>query len=105
MDVDARKEVLVVEIGDELGAGGQPDLLTRWGGAPPLLNRRWPQIVAVTADVGAAVGVGDPLVTLEAMKMEHAVRAPAVGVVAEVRVAVGDQVEAGDVLVVLEVEA
>ena len=25
---------------------GSPDLLTRWGGAPPLMNGRWPQIVA-----------------------------------------------------------
>jgi len=60
-------------------------------------------VVAVTADPGQVVAAGVTLVTLEAMKMEHAVRAPAPGVVAEVRVAVGDQVETGDVLVVLEV--
>jgi len=60
-------------------------------------------VVAVTTDPGQVVAAGVTLVTLEAMKMEHAVRAPAPGVVAEVRVAVGDQVETGDVLVVLEV--
>jgi hypothetical protein len=43
--IDLREDLAL--LGDELGAGGQPDLLTRWGGAPPLLNRRWPQIVAV----------------------------------------------------------
>ncbi|MFA5885675.1 MAG: biotin carboxylase N-terminal domain-containing protein [Acidimicrobiia bacterium] len=61
-------------------------------------------VVAVAADPGQVVAAGTTLVTLEAMKMEHAVRAPAAGVVAEVRVAVGDQVETGDVLVVIEVE-
>jgi acetyl/propionyl-CoA carboxylase alpha subunit len=60
-------------------------------------------VVAVGATAGASVVRGATLVTLEAMKMEHAVRAPADGAVVEVRVAVGDQVEAGDVLVVLDV--
>ncbi|GMU78737.1 MAG: acetyl/propionyl-CoA carboxylase subuit alpha [Acidimicrobiia bacterium] len=61
-------------------------------------------VVAVHAVVGTTVDAGSVLVTLEAMKMEHAVRAPSHGVVAEVRVVVGDQVEAGDVLVRLEVD-
>ena len=38
---------------------------------------------------------------LEAMKMEHTLSAPADGVVTELRAKVGDQVEAGAVLVVL----
>jgi hypothetical protein len=43
--VDLREDLAL--LGDDLGAGGQPDLLTHWGGAPPVMNRRWPQIVAV----------------------------------------------------------
>jgi propionyl-CoA carboxylase alpha chain len=54
---------------------------------------------------GDAVVLGDLLVTLEAMKMEHALRAPHDGVVAEVRVAVGDQVDTGAVLVVVDIHA
>ena len=42
------------------------------------------------------------LLVLEAMKMEHAVRAPAAGTVAEVAVAAREQVDAGAVLVVVE---
>jgi propionyl-CoA carboxylase alpha chain len=38
------------------------------------------------------------------MKMEHEVRAPAGGTVAEVHVAPGDQVEAGRLLVVVHEE-
>jgi len=39
---------------------------------------------------------------LEAMKMEHPIRAPEDGVVAELRVAPGDQVENGALLLVVE---
>ena len=38
------------------------------------------------------------------MKMEHVVRAPTAGTVREVQVAVGDQVDTGDVLVVIEAD-
>ncbi len=60
------------------------------------------KVVAVTASAGAWVAKGAPLVTLEAMKMEHALTAPFDGVVAEVRVAAGDQVGEGALLVRLE---
>jgi len=59
-------------------------------------------VVRVDAVVGASVAVGTPLVALEAMKMEHTLRAPHTGTVSEVRVAVGDQVETGAVLVVVQ---
>jgi acetyl/propionyl-CoA carboxylase alpha subunit len=61
-------------------------------------------VVLVGVAAGAHVDAGTVLVTLEAMKMEHVVRAPAAGTVREVRVAVGDQVDTGDVLVVIEAD-
>jgi propionyl-CoA carboxylase alpha chain len=48
------------------------------------------------------VSAGDVLVIIEAMKMEQEIVAPADGVVTEVRVAVGEQVETGAVLAVLD---
>ncbi|MBX3185098.1 MAG: acetyl-CoA carboxylase biotin carboxylase subunit [Polyangiaceae bacterium] len=59
------------------------------------------RVVQLLAQVGSSVEVGAPLVVLEAMKMEHTVRASSSGELTEVRVAVGDQVEGGDVLVVV----
>jgi 3-methylcrotonyl-CoA carboxylase alpha subunit len=53
----------------------------------------------VHAVAGAAVRRGEPLVVLEAMKMEHVLVAPRDGRVAEVLVAAGDQVADGAVLV------
>ncbi|MFE2102469.1 biotin/lipoyl-containing protein, partial [Streptomyces sp. NPDC059468] len=50
---------------------------------------------------GDTVTARQPLLALEAMKMESRVHAPADGVVAEVLVRPGDQVGAGTALIVL----
>ena len=59
-------------------------------------------VVRVLAGTGDAVTAGSALVVLEAMKMEHTVAAPVDGVVAELHVAPGDQVETRQVLAVVE---
>jgi 3-methylcrotonyl-CoA carboxylase alpha subunit len=58
------------------------------------------RLVAVHVAAGDRVARGATLVVLEAMKMEHAITAPADGVIAAVPFAVGDQVEDGADLVV-----
>ncbi|MFJ3099785.1 acetyl-CoA carboxylase biotin carboxyl carrier protein subunit, partial [Streptomyces hydrogenans] len=55
----------------------------------------------VDVRIGDRVSAGQQLVALEAMKMEAPVPAPADGVVTEILVAPGSQVEAGTALVVL----
>jgi 3-methylcrotonyl-CoA carboxylase alpha subunit len=52
--------------------------------------------------VGATVRQGQELLVMEAMKMELALKAPRDGVVADLRVAEGDFVDADAVLVALE---
>ena len=59
-------------------------------------------IVKVNVEVGQAVEAGETVVILEAMKMENAVNAEKSGVVKAVKVATGDQVTAGDVVVEIE---
>ncbi|MDQ7070949.1 MAG: biotin carboxylase N-terminal domain-containing protein [Rhodobacterales bacterium] len=61
-------------------------------------------VKAVFAKAGQVVQAGDRLAILEAMKMEHALLAARDGVVAEVLVSAGDQVEAGAALIRLEDE-
>ena len=56
-------------------------------------------VKAVTAKAGQSVTAGDRLAVLEAMKMEHALLAARDGVIAEVLVSEGDQVEAGAALI------
>ena len=60
------------------------------------------KIVATPAKVGDAVAKGQPVIVLEAMKMEHALVAPFDGVVGAVGFAVGDQVAADAVLATVE---
>jgi propionyl-CoA carboxylase alpha chain len=58
----------------------------------------------VLVEVGAVVTVGQPLLVLEAMKMEQTVAAPAAGLVTELRAKAGEQVAAGQVLAVVEAQ-
>jgi propionyl-CoA carboxylase alpha chain len=62
------------------------------------------RVVAVWVHAGDRVGRGQPLVALEAMKMEHTLDAPYDGTVTDVRVGVDHQVELGEVLLVVEPE-
>jgi 3-methylcrotonyl-CoA carboxylase alpha subunit len=60
------------------------------------------QVLAIPAPTGAHVDAGDPVVILEAMKMEHAVTAPRAGQVGDVAVRQGEQVTRGQRLAVVE---
>jgi len=53
------------------------------------------KVVAVMVEGGQSVKKGEPLVIMEAMKMEHTIAAPSDGLVEEVLYAVGDQVADG----------
>ncbi len=58
-------------------------------------------VIRVAVEVGDEVKQGQALLWLEAMKMEHTISAPADGVVVELNVAKGEQVEVGAVLAVV----
>jgi propionyl-CoA carboxylase alpha chain len=58
-------------------------------------------VVRLAVRAGDSVKAGDPLLWLEAMKMEHRIAAPADGVVTELPVSVGQQVEVGTILAVV----
>ncbi|MHA7873960.1 acetyl/propionyl/methylcrotonyl-CoA carboxylase subunit alpha [Roseivivax sp.] len=60
------------------------------------------RVAQVLVAAGDAVEAGQRLAVLEAMKMEHGLKAGRAGTVAEVMVAEGDQVEAGAALLRLE---
>jgi acetyl-CoA carboxylase biotin carboxylase subunit len=59
------------------------------------------KVVKVMVVAGEEVAAGTPLIVLEAMKMEHTVRAADAGTVRVVHVAVGDQVETDRLLAVV----
>ena len=69
--------------------------------ARPLVAPMAGRVVKVLVKPGETVAARQPLVVVEAMKMENELRAPRDGTVAEVRVSEGSSVEANTVLVVL----
>ncbi|MBM3546975.1 MAG: acetyl/propionyl/methylcrotonyl-CoA carboxylase subunit alpha [Alphaproteobacteria bacterium] len=93
-DADGPRRLLFVDptrrAGLDAGAGGR---LTA-----PMPGK----LVQVFVKKGDRVEKGQPLVVLEAMKMEHTVKAPRAGIIAAVGYAAGEQVEDGASLVELE---
>ncbi|MGH2428737.1 MAG: biotin/lipoyl-containing protein [Candidatus Limnocylindria bacterium] len=59
-------------------------------------------IVAISVEEGDEVAEGDPLLTIEAMKMQNEVRAPRAGRVAQIGVSPGETVATGRQLLRLE---
>ena len=57
---------------------------------------------SLEARIGDHVAIGDTLLVLESMKMEIPVLAESAGVVSEFAVVVGDVVNEGDLLVILQ---
>jgi propionyl-CoA carboxylase alpha chain len=62
------------------------------------------KVIQLRVALGDRVSPGDTVLVLEAMKMEHPMRAGEEGIVTAVHVAEGDQVEAGTLLLVVEAE-
>jgi 3-methylcrotonyl-CoA carboxylase alpha subunit len=62
------------------------------------------KVISVHVEIGDKVKVGDPLIVVEAMKMEHTITAPIDGEVAEINYAKGDQVDEGDQLIIFKTQ-
>jgi biotin carboxyl carrier protein len=110
-DVSERNGATVVDVGGErytvaieeatrhtirthgAAAGGQ--------GAQTLTAPLPGRVTHVTVRAGDAVRAGDPLLVIEAMKMENEFRASIAGTVSEVRVQAGQAVNGGDVLLII----
>jgi acetyl-CoA/propionyl-CoA/long-chain acyl-CoA carboxylase, biotin carboxylase, biotin carboxyl carrier protein len=97
--------------GSPAAGGGKPRRARRTvgggggGGAAGSGNVTVPMqgtIVKVLVEVGQEVEVGQPVVVLEAMKMENQIAAEKAGTIKEIRIAPGDTVGGGDVVAVIE---
>ena len=87
------------------GAAGAAARRKAEPGAPGQVAAPMPGVIsAVAVEVGQTVAAGDNLLSIEAMKMESVLHAEQGGKVAEVLVRPGDQIDAKDLLAVIEVE-
>jgi geranyl-CoA carboxylase alpha subunit len=71
------------------GITGSADIRAKFNG----------KVIAVQAELGAAVKRGDTLLVIESMKLEHAIAATQAGVVMGIEVALGQQATTGQILV------
>ena len=63
------------------------------------------RVVAVLVKQGERVATGQPVMTLEAMKMEHVHTAPISGTISAIDVAEGEQLTTGKIVVEIEADA
>ena len=102
--LDEEGRIVVFEHGEALAfvdhppGGGAADAASDGQVRSPMPGR----VTALSVKAGDTVAKGQPLLVLEAMKMEHALAAPFDGTVAEVSVTLGGQVSEGAVLVKLD---
>lgn len=73
------------------------------GGGSSLNSGMPGKIVKIYVEKGAVVKQGQPILVMEAMKMENEMRAPKDVVIKDIMVKPGDAIEAGSVLVTFEV--
>ena len=62
------------------------------------------RVVAILVKPGEAVATGQPVVTLEAMKMEHVHVAPVAGTIAAIDVVAGEQVTTGQIVAEIAID-
>jgi biotin carboxyl carrier protein len=109
VSVVARGDAHAVEIGgrthrfqllDErrMRSGG----LAKGGGSGEVRAVMPGKVLALLVEAGAEVEPGQGLLVIEAMKMENEIAAPRAGTVKEIKVAPGQAVESGELLVVVE---
>ncbi|MDR1135880.1 MAG: biotin/lipoyl-binding protein [Clostridiales Family XIII bacterium] len=60
------------------------------------------KIISVSVTPGQTIEDGEPLLILEAMKMENEIYSPTDGVIESVRVSKGDSVNSGDILITIK---
>ena len=99
-DVGLRGRVLNTQLADPRKAAVKRAAAA--GGGNSTISSPMPgKVIRVPVTPGMAVKKGQPLVVVEAMKMENEYKAPRDGMVASVHVKEGDTIEAGTRLVVL----
>lgn len=100
-DVGLRGRVLNTQLADPHKTAVKRAAAAAGGGATTISSPMPGKVIRVPATPGMQVKKGQPLVVVEAMKMENEYKAPREGTVASVHVKEGDTIEAGARLVVL----
>jgi excisionase family DNA binding protein len=99
LDVDGRSIAFRSAAPPDVDRAARAAAAHAHGGGPAEVAAPMPgAVLSIHVADGDAVAAGDPIVTLEAMKMEHVVVAPRAGRVEELGVRIGDQVTRGQAI-------
>ena len=90
--VNVGGRVFDVAVSDGTGVAEAP---TDTGSLVDVVAQMPGKVIRIAAEPGAWVEAGDPVIVIEAMRMEVPVPAPSAGEVAQVHVAVGEQIPSG----------
>ncbi|HXI45504.1 MAG TPA: biotin carboxylase N-terminal domain-containing protein [Candidatus Acidoferrales bacterium] len=102
LDAAGRSVAFRVAAPPDVDRAARAALTHHAGGASEVVAPMPGAIVTVHRRDGDVVESGDPIVTIEAMKMEHVLAAPSSGTLADLRARAGDQVTRGQLLATIE---
>lgn len=109
VEVDAKKFEVTVWLPDTAPAGqatrsrrASAGTALAGGGSGTITVPMQGTVISVLVAVGDEVEAGQPLLVLEAMKMENNINADKAGTVKEIKVSEGDSVGSGDIVAIIE---
>ena len=109
VEVDSKKFAVTVWLPDAAQTGqttrtrrASPGAALGGGGSGTITVPMQGTVISVLVSVGDEVEAGQPLLVLEAMKMENNINADKAGTVKEIRVSEGDSVGSGDIVAIIE---
>ncbi len=109
VEVDSKKFAVTVWLPDVAPAGqatrtrrASASAALGGGGSGSISVPMQGTVISVLVSVGDEVEAGQPLLVLEAMKMENNINADKAGTVTEIRVSEGDSVGSGDIVAIIE---
>jgi biotin carboxyl carrier protein len=101
-EVHVGERAYEVALADPKRLAGARSAAAQDAGRAQLVAQMPGRVVRVLVEAGQEVEAGQPVVVVEAMKMQNEMKSPKAGTVADLRAQTGDTVNAGDILVVIE---
>ncbi|HKS28274.1 MAG TPA: biotin/lipoyl-containing protein [Pyrinomonadaceae bacterium] len=101
-EVRVRGRVYSVALSDPKRLRASASSAAHADGSAQIVAQMPGKVVRVQVEAGAQVEAGDPILVVEAMKMQNEMKSPKAGTVASINTKAGATVNAGDVLAVIE---
>jgi biotin carboxyl carrier protein len=102
VEVSVRNRVYTIALADPKRLRAAEGSAALSDGSAQIIAQMPGKVVRVHVEPGAQVEAGDPILVVEAMKMQNEMKSPKAGAVTAINAQPGDTVNAGEVLAVIE---